>query len=165
MRVARSRRRAQHDAWKWAFDMQRKYRRRKKPCWRVSQYREATQNYATVTRGRLQGGAVSMTGVKPAVLADAISTAAKLDARLALPFDQATIHPTNNSVAVSTPDQQRAEAYYNITRLQHTQEKLDTLVTTYIPAPENSLRGLGYRAYSYGKDQRIFAELRTKSYF
>ncbi|XP_070395457.1 uncharacterized protein [Dermacentor albipictus] len=95
-------------------------------------------------------GTLNLHTVGPARLAVAIYAAANVDQRLAVTTDQVRIHPTNNTVIVSTPDSARAVSYAKVRAI--TIDTTEVAVAAYAPAPDNSVRGILYRAYSYESD-------------
>ncbi|XP_065302332.2 uncharacterized protein [Dermacentor albipictus] len=106
-------------------------------------------------------GTLNLHTVGPARLAVAIYAAANVDQRLAVTADQVRMHPTNNTVTVSTPDSARAVSYAKVRAI--TIDTTEVPVAAYAPAPDNSVRGILYRAYSYESDAEIFAELRARN--
>ncbi|KAH7947334.1 hypothetical protein HPB52_010088 [Rhipicephalus sanguineus] len=109
-------------------------------------------------------GAINLTDVGPAIIVEAICIAASIDFRLALKEDQVRIHPIKNNItAVSTPDRLRAEAYRKITQLQHERNALSIPVAAYVPAPDNSVKGVIYKAHSYEDDQAIYEEVSRRN--
>ncbi|KAH7985722.1 hypothetical protein HPB52_025439 [Rhipicephalus sanguineus] len=171
-------------SWTLALDMQKKYRRRtgtvsspingettltsesvptprrqarppptvrRRPMPRLPE-----DDYKVVLR---PNGAINLTDVGPAIIVEAICIAASIDFRLALKEDQVRIHPIKNTITVSTPDRLRAEAYRKITQLQHERNALSIPVAAYVPAPDNSVKGVIYKAHSYEDDQGIYEEV------
>lgn len=117
-----------------------------------------TEDYKIVFRPQ---GTVDLNAVGPAKLAMAIYNAAKIDGRLAITADQVRIHPTNNTVTISTPEKERAFLYAKIQTL--TIDSNAIRVATYAPAPDDSVRGIIYRAYSHETDSEILAELQARN--
>ncbi|KAH7955662.1 hypothetical protein HPB52_002805 [Rhipicephalus sanguineus] len=159
-------------SWTLALDMQKKYRRRtgtvsspingettltsqsvptprrqarppptvrRRPMPRLSE-----DDYKVVLR---PNGAINLTDVGPGIIVEAICIAASIDFR------------GTQRRPVSTPDRLRAEAYRKITQLQHERNALSIPVAAYVPAPDNSVKGVIYKAHSYEDDQAIYEEV------
>ncbi|KAL3222918.1 hypothetical protein MRX96_028288 [Rhipicephalus microplus] len=69
------------------------------------------------------------------------------------------IHPTNNTITVSTPDVNRAMAYLKVTQVKIANQSCAMAV--YAPAPDNSVRGIIINAHSFESDDEIFNKLRA----
>lgn len=71
------------------------------------------------------------------------------------------IHPTNNTITVSTPDVNHAVAYLKITKVKIADQSCAMAV--YATAPNNSVRGIIFNAHSFESDDQIFNELRARN--
>ncbi|KAH8040468.1 hypothetical protein HPB51_010705 [Rhipicephalus microplus] len=67
------------------------------------------------------------------------------------------------SASVSTPDRIRAEAYHSLEVLRSQRYNMNLLVATYVPAPDDSIRGVVYKAYTDETDHDLQAQLMKKN--
>ncbi|KAH7932009.1 hypothetical protein HPB52_025025 [Rhipicephalus sanguineus] len=116
------------------------------------------EDYKIVLRPQ---GSLNLADLGPARLTEALCAAAAFDSPEVLHIDQVRIHPTNNTITVSTPDENRAMAYLKITQLQVADQSCAMAV--YAPAPDNSVRGIIFNAHSFESDNQIFNELRARN--
>ncbi|KAH7960596.1 hypothetical protein HPB49_021469 [Dermacentor silvarum] len=100
--------------------------------------------------------AVDLANIGLVTLLDAIHSTSKIDVEQA---DQVRVHPIKNTITISTPDRQRADAYRTITELRNEKYNVDMPVAAYVPAPDDSIRGVVYRAYTDETDETIQSEL------
>ncbi|KAH8022383.1 hypothetical protein MRX96_007225 [Rhipicephalus microplus] len=91
---------------------------------------------------------INMSNIGLAILLEAFENTAKVDPALAEAEDQIRIHPIKNTLAVSTPDRIRAEAYRSLEVLRSQKYNMNLPVTTYVPVPDDSIRGVVYKAYT-----------------
>ncbi|KAH7966788.1 hypothetical protein HPB49_019574 [Dermacentor silvarum] len=87
----------------------------------------------------------------------------KIDVKQAEQADQVRVHPIKRTITTSTPDRQRADAYRTITEVQKQKYNMDMPVVAYVPAPDDSIRGVVYRAYTDETDLTIQSELVRKN--
>ncbi|KAL1482897.1 hypothetical protein MTO96_013359 [Rhipicephalus appendiculatus] len=106
-------------------------------------------------------GSLNLADLGPARLTEALCAAAGFDSPAVLNIDQVRIHPTNNTITVSTPDENRAMVYLKITQLKVADQSCAMAV--YAPAPDNSVRGIIFNAHSFESDNQIFNELRARN--
>ncbi|KAH8031886.1 hypothetical protein HPB51_021075 [Rhipicephalus microplus] len=71
------------------------------------------------------------------------------------------IHPTNDTITVSTPDVNHAMAYLKITQVKIADQSCTMAV--YAPASDNLVRGIIFNAHSFESDDQIFNELRARN--
>ncbi|KAH7985286.1 hypothetical protein HPB52_024208 [Rhipicephalus sanguineus] len=116
------------------------------------------EDYKIVLRPQ---GSLNLADLGPARLTEALCAAAAFDSPAVLHIDQVCIHPTNNTITVSTPDEKRAMAYLKITQLKVADQSCAMAV--YAPAPDHSVRGIIFNAHSFESDNQIFNELRARN--
>ncbi|KAL1470438.1 hypothetical protein MTO96_040435 [Rhipicephalus appendiculatus] len=114
------------------------------------------EHYKIVIRPRHP---INLSNVGLATLLEAIQTTAKVDPARADEEDQVRIHPIKNTLTVSTPDRSRADAY----RLLEVLRSQRYNMTTYVPAPDDSICGVVYKAYTDESDEYLQAELMKKN--
>ncbi|KAH7986261.1 hypothetical protein HPB49_026055 [Dermacentor silvarum] len=105
--------------------------------------------------------AINLQSYGPAKILRTACAAAQANLDESLKEDQVRVHPTSNTALSSTPSRVRAEAYYNIKCYKIEQQ--ECAVLTYAPAPENSVKGVIYYAYSDETDADIFKEVCTRN--
>ncbi|KAH7948837.1 hypothetical protein HPB49_002701 [Dermacentor silvarum] len=107
--------------------------------------------------------AVDLANIGLVTLLDAIHSTSKIDVEQAEQADQVRVHPIKNTITISTPDRQRADAYRTITELRNEKYNIDMPVAAYVPAPDDSIRGVVYRAYIDETDKTIQSELVSRN--
>ncbi|KAH7977719.1 hypothetical protein HPB49_003239 [Dermacentor silvarum] len=107
--------------------------------------------------------AVDLANIGLVTLLDAIHSTSKIDVEQAEQADQVRVHPIKNTITISTPDRQRADAYRTITELRNEKYNIDMPVAAYVPAPDDSIRGVVYRAYTDETDETIQSELVSRN--
>ncbi|KAL1454722.1 hypothetical protein MTO96_027776 [Rhipicephalus appendiculatus] len=119
-----------------------------------------SEHYKIVMRPRHP---INLSNVGLATLLEAIQTTAKVDPARAEEEDQVRIHPIKITLTVSTPDRSRADAYCSLEVLRSQRYNMNLPVTTYVPAPDDSIRGVVYKAYTDESDEYLQAELMKKN--
>ncbi|KAL3181492.1 hypothetical protein MRX96_036846 [Rhipicephalus microplus] len=114
-----------------------------------------SEHYKTVVRPRHP---INLSNIGLASLMEAIKNTANVDPARA-EEDQIRIHPIKNTLTVSTPDRIRAEAYRSLDVLRSQRYNMNLPVATYVPAPDDSIRGVVYEAYTYETDHDLQAQL------
>ncbi|KAH7945791.1 hypothetical protein HPB49_015658 [Dermacentor silvarum] len=107
--------------------------------------------------------AVDIVNIGLLTLLDAIHSTSKIDVEQAEQADQVRVHPIKNTITISTPDRQWADAYRTITELRNEKYNIDMPVAAYVPAPDDSIRGVVYRAYTDETDETIQSELVSRN--
>ncbi|KAH8009987.1 hypothetical protein HPB51_023442 [Rhipicephalus microplus] len=105
-------------------------------------------------------GSLHLGYLGPARLSEALCAAAGFDSTAVFHIDQMRIHPTNNTITVSTSDVNHAMAYLKITKMKIADQSCAMAV--YAPAPDNSVRGI-INVHSFESDDQIFNELRVRN--
>ncbi|KAH7967840.1 hypothetical protein HPB52_002911 [Rhipicephalus sanguineus] len=116
------------------------------------------EDYKIVLRPQ---GSLNLAGLGPARLTEALYAAAAFDSPAVLHIDQVRIHPTNNTVTVSTPDDNREMAYLKIAQLKVADQSC--AMAAYAPATDDSVRGIIFNAHSFENNNQIFNELRARN--
>ncbi|KAH8008980.1 hypothetical protein HPB51_008551 [Rhipicephalus microplus] len=116
------------------------------------------EDYKIVLRPQ---GSLHLADLGPTRLSEALCATAGFDSPEVLHTDQMRIHPTNNTITVSTPDVNRAMAYLKITQVKIADQSC--AMAAYVPAPDNSVRGIIFNAHSFESDDQIFNELRARN--
>ncbi|KAH7973648.1 hypothetical protein HPB49_003509 [Dermacentor silvarum] len=106
-------------------------------------------------------GAINMRYCGSAAVLQAVCAAIDADAEDVLKNDQIRVHRINNTVIISTPSLARAQAYKDINSLKF--DGQDYRMLTYVPAPDNSSRGVFYHAWSGEGDAKIYKELQERN--
>ncbi|KAL1471354.1 hypothetical protein MTO96_023716 [Rhipicephalus appendiculatus] len=106
-------------------------------------------------------GSLNLANLGPARLTEALCAAAGFDSPAVSHIDQVHIHPTNNTITVSTPDENSAMVYLKNTQLKVADQSC--AIAVYAPAPDNSVRGIIFNAHSFESDNQIFNELRARN--
>ncbi|KAH7939321.1 hypothetical protein HPB52_010882 [Rhipicephalus sanguineus] len=119
-----------------------------------------SEHYKIVIRPRHP---INLSNIGLATLLEAIQNSAKVDPARAEEEDQIRIHPIKNTLTVSTPDRIRAEAYRSLEVLRSQRYNMSLPVATYVPAPDDSIRGVVYKAYTDETDHDLQAELMKKN--
>ncbi|KAH7949391.1 hypothetical protein HPB49_009300 [Dermacentor silvarum] len=107
--------------------------------------------------------AVDLANIGLVTLLDAIHSTSKINVEQAEQADQVRVHPIKNTITISTPDRQRADAYRTITELRNEKYNIDMPVAAYVPAPDDSIRGVVYRAYTDKTNETIQSELVSRN--
>ncbi|KAH7958415.1 hypothetical protein HPB49_001403 [Dermacentor silvarum] len=95
-------------------------------------------DYKSVLRPKC---AVDLANIGLVTFLDAIHSTSKIDVEQAEQADQVRVHPIKNTITITTPDRQRADAYRTITELRNEKYNIDMPVAAYVPAPDDSIRG------------------------
>ncbi|KAH7941749.1 hypothetical protein HPB49_016930 [Dermacentor silvarum] len=119
-----------------------------------------SEHYKIVIRPRHP---INLANIGLAAILEAIQSTAKVDPARAEEEDQIRIHPIKNTITVSTPDRTRAEAYRSLEVLKSLRYNMNLPVATYVPAPDDSIRGVVYKAYTDETDHDFQAELMKKN--
>ncbi|KAH7947003.1 hypothetical protein HPB52_007109 [Rhipicephalus sanguineus] len=119
-----------------------------------------SEHYKIVIRPRHP---INLSNIGLATLLEAIQNSAKVEPARAEEEDQIRIHPIKNTLTVSTPDRIRAEAYRSLEVLRSQRYNMNLPVATYVPAPDDSIRGVVYKAYTDETDHDLQAELMKKN--
>ncbi|KAH7949427.1 hypothetical protein HPB49_009718 [Dermacentor silvarum] len=119
-----------------------------------------SEHYKIVIRPRHP---INLANIGLAAILEAIQSTAKVDPARAEEEDQIRIHPIKNTITVSTPDRTRAEAYRSLEVLKSLRYNMNLPVATYVPAPDDSIRGVVYEAYTDETDHDFQAELMKKN--
>ncbi|KAH7956419.1 hypothetical protein HPB52_009258 [Rhipicephalus sanguineus] len=128
---------------------------RRKPMPRLPE-----EDYKIVLRPKC---AVDLTNIGLAALLESIHSTITIDVMQAEQADQVRVHPIKNTITISTPDRARADAYRTIGQLRSEKYNIDMPVSAYVPAPDDSVRGVVYKAYTDETDQAIQSELAKKN--
>ncbi|KAH8036553.1 hypothetical protein HPB51_001372 [Rhipicephalus microplus] len=96
-------------------------------------------------------------------LMEAIRNTAKVDPARAEEEDQIRIHPVKNTLTVSTPERIRAEAYRSLEVLRSQRYNINLSVATYVPAPDDSIHRVVYKAYMDETDHDLQAQPMKKN--
>lgn len=128
---------------------------RRKPMPRLPE-----EDYKIVLRPKC---AVNLTNIGLIALLEAIYATSKINQAQAEQADQVRVHPIKNTITISTPDRTRADAYRTLESLRCEEHNIDIPVSAYVPAPDDSIRGLVYRAYTNETDQAIHDEIANKN--
>ncbi|KAL1469466.1 hypothetical protein MTO96_025073 [Rhipicephalus appendiculatus] len=91
-------------------------------------------------------GGLDVTKQTPRTLITAISTATEVSLQEALAQDQLRLHPTNNTFTLSTPVEDRARAYAQLTSIPLGGSRID--VTAYLAPPDDAVRCIIHMAYN-----------------
>ncbi|KAH7955637.1 hypothetical protein HPB52_002280 [Rhipicephalus sanguineus] len=110
---------------------------------------------------KLSCDSLNLADLGPACLTEAVCAAAAFDSAAVLHIDHVRIHPTNNTITISAPDENRAMAHLKITQLKVADWSCTMAV--YARAPDNSVRGIIFNAHSFESDNHIFNELRARN--
>ncbi|KAH7950238.1 hypothetical protein HPB49_021422 [Dermacentor silvarum] len=106
---------------------------------------------------------INLANIGLAAILEAIQSTAKVDPARAEEEDQIRIHPIKNTITASTPDRTRAEAYRSLEVLKSLRYNMNLPVATYVTAPDDSIRGVVYKAYTDETDHDFQAELMKKN--
>ncbi|KAH6943530.1 hypothetical protein HPB50_023168 [Hyalomma asiaticum] len=106
---------------------------------------------------------VNLTNIGLVALLEAIYTTSKVDQAQAEQVEQVRVHPIKNTITISTPDKARANAYRALGLLRSEEYSIDMPVSAYVPAPDDSIRGLVYKAYTNETDHDINKEISRKN--
>ncbi|KAH7951318.1 hypothetical protein HPB52_007882 [Rhipicephalus sanguineus] len=128
---------------------------RRKPMPRLPE-----EDYKIVLRPKC---AVDLTNIGLAALLESIHSTITIDVMQAEQPDQVRVHPIKNTITIGTPDRARADAYRTIGQLRSEKYNIDMPVSAYVPAPDDSVRGVVYKAYTDETDQAIQSELAKKN--
>ncbi|KAH7956939.1 hypothetical protein HPB52_013789 [Rhipicephalus sanguineus] len=128
---------------------------RGKPAPRRARATACSKTSPTTTRS------LNLADLRPARFTEALCAAATFDSPAVLHIDQVRIHPTNNTIRVSTPDENSAMAYLKITQLEVADQSCAMAV--FAPAPDHSVRGRIFNAHNFESDSQIFNELRARN--
>ncbi|KAH7981991.1 hypothetical protein HPB52_002523 [Rhipicephalus sanguineus] len=128
---------------------------RRKPMPRLHE-----EDYKIVLRPKC---AVDLTNIGLAALLESIHSTITIDIMQAEQADQVRVHPIKNTITISTPDQERVDAYRTIGQLRSEKYNIDMPVSAYVPGPDDSVRGVVYKAYTDETDQAIQSELAKKN--
>ncbi|KAH7942044.1 hypothetical protein HPB49_020003 [Dermacentor silvarum] len=128
---------------------------RRKPMPRLPE-----EDYKIVLRPKC---AVNLTNIGLIALLEAIYATSKINQAQAEQADQVRVHQIKNTITISTPDRTRADAYRTLESLRCEEHNIDIPVSAYVPAPDDSIRGLVYRAYTNETDQAIHDEIANKN--
>ncbi|KAH7984856.1 hypothetical protein HPB49_025679 [Dermacentor silvarum] len=107
---------------------------RRKPMPRLPE-----EDYKIVLRPKC---AVNLTNIGLIALLEAIYATSKINQAQAEQADQVRVHPIKNTITISTPDRTRADAYRTLESLRCEEHNIDIPVSAYVPAPDDSIRGL-----------------------
>ncbi|KAH7936925.1 hypothetical protein HPB49_006435 [Dermacentor silvarum] len=118
------------------------------------------EDYKIVLRPKC---AVNLTNIGLIALLEAIYATSKINQAQAEQADQVRVHPIKNTITISTPDRTQADAYRTLESLRCEEHNIDIPVSAYVPAPDDSIRGLVYRAYTNETDQAIHDEIANKN--
>ncbi|KAL1466323.1 hypothetical protein MTO96_042818 [Rhipicephalus appendiculatus] len=91
-------------------------------------------------------GGWDVTKQTPRTLITAISTATEVSLQEALTQDQLRLHPTNNTFTLSTPVEDRARVYAQLTSIPLGGSRID--VTAYLAPPDDAVRCIIHMAYN-----------------
>ncbi|KAL3174929.1 hypothetical protein MRX96_010953 [Rhipicephalus microplus] len=97
----------------------------------------------------------------PARLSEVLCATAGFDSPALFHTDQMRIHPTNNTITVSTSDVNHAMACLKITQVKIADQSCAMAV--YAPAPDNLVRGIIFNAHSFERDDQTFNALRARN--
>ncbi|KAL3228778.1 hypothetical protein MRX96_048562, partial [Rhipicephalus microplus] len=118
-----------------------------------------SEHYKIVIRPRHP---INLSNIGLATLLEAIQNTAKVDPARA-EENQIRIHPIKNTLTVSTPDRIRAEAHRSLEVLKSQRYSMNLPVAAYVPAPDDSIRGVVYKAYTDEADHDLQAQLMKKN--
>ncbi|KAL3198799.1 hypothetical protein MRX96_044269 [Rhipicephalus microplus] len=119
-----------------------------------------SEHYKIVVRPRHP---INLSNIGLATPIEAIQNTAKVDPAQVEKEDQIIIHPIKNTLTVSTPDRIRAESYRSLEVLRSQRYNKNLPVATYVPAPDDSIRGVVYKAYTDETDHDLQAQLVKKN--
>ncbi|KAL1482617.1 hypothetical protein MTO96_033682 [Rhipicephalus appendiculatus] len=128
---------------------------RRKPMPRLPE-----EDYKIVLRPKC---AVDLTTIGLTALLESIHSTIAVDVIQAEKADQVRVHPIKNTITISTADRERANVYRTIEQLRSKKYSIDMPVSAYVPAPDDSVRGVVYKAYTDETDQAIQCELANKN--
>ncbi|KAH6922582.1 hypothetical protein HPB50_016964 [Hyalomma asiaticum] len=128
---------------------------RRKPTLGLSE-----EDYKIVLRPKCP---VNLTNIGLVALLEAIYTRIKVDQTQAEQADQVRVHPIKKTITISTPDKARTNAHRTLELLRSEDYSIDMPVSAYVPAPDDSIRGLVYNAYSNETDHDINEEISRKN--
>ncbi|KAL3204661.1 hypothetical protein MRX96_011648 [Rhipicephalus microplus] len=119
-----------------------------------------SEHYKIVIRPRHP---INLSNIGLATLVEAIQNTAKVDPARAEEEDPIRIHPIKNTLTISAPGRIRAEAYHSLEVLKSQRYNMNFPVATYVPAPDDSIRGVVYEAYTDETDHDLQAQLMKKN--
>ncbi|KAL3226738.1 hypothetical protein MRX96_048917 [Rhipicephalus microplus] len=111
-----------------------------------------SEHYKIVIRPRHP---INLSKIGLATLLEAIQNTAEVYPTRAAEEDQIRIHPIKNTPKVSAPDRIRAEAYRSLEVLRSKRNNMNLPVATYVPALNDSIRGVVYKAYTDETDHDL----------
>ncbi|KAL1467303.1 hypothetical protein MTO96_026216 [Rhipicephalus appendiculatus] len=107
-------------------------------------------DFKVVVRPR---GGLDVTKQTPRTLLTAIASATEVSLQEALAQDQLRLHPTNNTFTLSTPVEDRARAYAQLTSILLGGSRTD--VTAYLAPPDDAVRCIIHMAYNDERHREI----------
>ncbi|KAH8036491.1 hypothetical protein HPB51_000687 [Rhipicephalus microplus] len=119
-----------------------------------------SEHYKIVIRPRHP---INLSNIGLATLLEAIQNTAKVDPAQAEEEDKIGIHPIKNTLTVSTPHRIRAEAYRSLEVLRSQRYNMNLSVATYVPAADDSICGVVYKAYTDETDHDLQVQLMKKN--